>query len=73
MQAEAFNHFEKLLCPTLQLQWKDIVSDECDSDTYVNLKGVVPGVIDGRNLTAVKFCYMHFIKMVGHQDLAKRM
>ena len=51
MQAEAFNHFEKLLYPTLQSQWKDIVSDECDGDTYVNLKGLDPAVICGRNFT----------------------
>ena len=42
LQVEAFDHFKKLLCPTLQLQWKDIVSDESDGDTYVSLKGVVP-------------------------------
>ena len=37
LQAEAFNHFEKLFCPALQSHWKDIVSDECDGDAYVNL------------------------------------
>ena len=59
--------------PYLQLQWKDVVSDECDGDTYVGLKGIVPGIIRGHNLTAVKPCYVRFVKLFGPQDLAKRM
>ena len=39
----------------------------------MNLKGVVPGVIRGRNLTAIKACYMHFVKLFGPQDLAEQM
>ena len=65
IQAKPFGHFKKLLCPTLQLQWKDIVVEKCDGDTYVNFKGVVPGVICGHNLATVKACYMRFVKLFG--------
>ena len=72
LQAEAFDHFEKLLCPTVQLQWKDIVKGKCDGDTYISLLDVVSGVICGRNLSAIKPCYMHFVKLSGPQESAER-
>ena len=75
LQAEAFDHFETLLCTTFQSQRqrKHNVSDECDGDTYVNTKSIVPGVIHGRNLAAIKPCYMLFIELFRPQDSAKGM
>jgi hypothetical protein len=73
LQVEDFDYFEKLLCHTLQSQWNNIINDGYDSDTYVNPKGVVPGVIRGCNLAAIKPCYMRSVKLFGPQDSAKRM
>ena len=73
IQAKAYDHFEKLLCPTLQSQWQDIVREECDGVTFVNLKGEVPGVARGRTLTAMRPCYLRFLKLFGPQDSAERM
>jgi hypothetical protein len=73
LQSDSFDHFEKLLSPTLQPQWKDIVHEECEGVEYVNLKGEVPGAPRGRVLSSMRPCYLRFLKLFGPQDSAERM
>ena len=72
LQVEAFNHFEKLLSPTVYLQWKDITKDRCNGDTYV--------ILGGRHIRDYlctkpprRQAWLHiFIKLFGPQDSAKQ-
>ena len=61
LQMDAFDHFKKLLYPTLQFQWKDIVNEECKWTIYINLKCQVPGKERGSIGDANSPWYLHCV------------
>ena len=72
VQEEAFDYFEKLLHQNLVPVWRDIVTEQCDTDGYVDLNGCRQTGKRGRTFSSLQACYLQVVLSVSTQDAAER-
>jgi hypothetical protein len=72
VQEEAFNNFEKLLNQTVVPLWRNIVTEQYDTDGYVDFDGHKKTGKLGRVFGSLQACYLQFILSVSTQDSVER-